>query len=65
MSTEIELKIEEMPQSHVGNGVAIVDPQIIEDNNWQAGQILELSANKKSQSHMIQNYLIFNKRNGV
>ena len=46
--SEIELKIEEMPQSHVGNGVAIVDPQIIEDNNWQAGQILELSGNKKS-----------------
>jgi len=46
--SEIELKIEEMPQSHVGHGVAIVDPQIIEENNWQTGQILELSANKKS-----------------
>jgi len=30
-----------MPQSHVGYGVAIVDPQIIEENNWHAGQILE------------------------
>lgn len=47
MSTEIELKIEEMPQSHVSNVVAIIDPQIIEDNNWHAGQILELTANKK------------------
>ena len=37
-----------MPQSHVGHGVAIVDPQIIEENNWQTGQILELFANKKS-----------------
>ncbi|HJJ22910.1 MAG TPA: CDC48 family AAA ATPase [Nitrosopumilus sp.] len=46
--SEIVLKIEEMPQSHVGHGVAIVDPQIIEENNWQTGQILELSANKKS-----------------
>ena len=46
--SEIILKIEEMPQSHVGHGVAIVDPQIIEENNWQTGQILELSANKKS-----------------
>jgi transitional endoplasmic reticulum ATPase len=46
--SEIELKIEEMPQSRVGHGVAIVDPQIIEENNWQTGQILELSANKKS-----------------
>ena len=28
--------------------VAVIDPQIIEDNNWNAGQILELSANKKT-----------------
>ena len=48
MSTQIELKIEEMPQNYVGNGVAIIDPQIIEENNLQAGQILELSANKKT-----------------
>ena len=46
--SEIMLKIEEMSQSHVGHGVAIVDPQIIEENNWKTGQILELSANKKS-----------------
>jgi transitional endoplasmic reticulum ATPase len=46
--SEIELKIEEMPQSHVGYGVAIIDPQTIEENNWKTGQILELSANKKS-----------------
>lgn len=46
--TEIELKIEEMPQAYVGKGVAIVDPKIIEDNNWQPGQILELSSKKKS-----------------
>jgi len=46
--SEIELKIEEMPQAYVGKGVAIVDPKIIEDNGWQPGQVLELSANKKS-----------------
>ncbi|QUC65676.1 CDC48 family AAA ATPase [Nitrosopumilus sp. K4] len=46
--SEIELKIEEMPQAYVGKGMAIVDPKIIEENNWKPGQILELSANKKS-----------------
>lgn len=54
--TEIELKIDEMPQSHVGYGVAIIDPQIIEENNWQAGQILELSANKKAMSSYGQDF---------
>ena len=48
VATEIILKIEEMPQNYVGDGVAMIDPQIIEENNLQAGQILELSANKKT-----------------
>lgn len=46
--TEVELKIEEIPQQHVGKGRAIVDPKIIEENNWNTGQILELTYNKKS-----------------
>ncbi|MGD8300538.1 MAG: CDC48 family AAA ATPase [Nitrosopumilaceae archaeon] len=46
--SEIELKIEEIPQAYVGKGVAVLDPKIIDDNNWQVGQILELSSNKKS-----------------
>ncbi len=46
--SEIELKIEEIPQQHVGRGRAIVDPKIIEDQKWSTGQILELTYNKKT-----------------
>lgn len=46
--SEIELKIEEISQQHVGRGRAIVDPKIVEDNNWKTGQILELTYNKKT-----------------
>ncbi|MBA4454981.1 MAG: CDC48 family AAA ATPase, partial [Nitrosopumilaceae archaeon] len=46
--SEIVLKISEVPQQHVGRGRAIVDPKIIEDNNWNTGQILELTYNKKT-----------------
>jgi len=46
--TEFELKIEEIPQQHVGNGRAIVDPKIVEDAKWNTGQILELTYNKKT-----------------
>jgi transitional endoplasmic reticulum ATPase len=46
--TEIILKIDEIPQQHVGRGRAIVDPKIIEDTNWNTGQILELTYNKKT-----------------
>jgi transitional endoplasmic reticulum ATPase len=46
--SEIQLKIEEIPQQHVGKGRAIIDPKIIEDTNWNTGQILELTYNKKT-----------------
>ncbi len=46
--TEFELKIEEIPQQHVGNGRVIIDPKIIEDTKWNTGQILELTYNKKT-----------------
>jgi transitional endoplasmic reticulum ATPase len=45
---EIILKINEIPQQHVGRGRAIVDPKIIEDQNWNSGQILEITYNKKT-----------------
>ncbi len=46
--SEFELRIEEIPQQHVGNGRAIIDPKIIEDTKWNTGQILELIYNKKT-----------------
>ncbi len=46
--SEIILKVDEIPQQHVGRGRAIIDPKIIEDQNWNTGQILELTHNKKT-----------------
>ena len=46
--SEIVLKIDEIPQQHVGRGRAIVDPKVIEDQKWSTGQILELTYNKKT-----------------
>jgi len=46
--SEIILKIDEIPQQHVGRGMAIIDPKIIEDHKWALGQILELTYNKKT-----------------
>ena len=46
--TKLVLKIDEIPQQHVGRGRAIVDPKIIEDQKWSTGQILELTYNKKT-----------------
>jgi transitional endoplasmic reticulum ATPase len=46
--SEIVLKTDEAPQQHVGRGRAIIDPKIIEDTNWNTGQILELTYNKKT-----------------
>ncbi len=46
--SEIVLKIDEVPQQHVGRGRAIIDPKIIEDTKWNTGQIVELIYNKKT-----------------
>ena len=46
--SETVLKIDEIPQQHVGRGRAIVDPKIIEDKKWSTGQILELTYHKKT-----------------
>lgn len=46
--SEITLKIAEAAQRHVGKGIAVVDPKIVEDNEWETGQILELVGNRKS-----------------
>ena len=46
--SETVLKIDEVPQQHVGRGRAIIDPKVMEDNNWSTGQILELTYNKKT-----------------
>lgn len=46
--SEIVLKVGEVPQQHVGRGKAIVDPKVLEDTDWNTGQILELSYNKKT-----------------
>ena len=45
---EIILKIEETAQRHVGKGLGVIDPKIVKDNKWQTGQIIEITANKKS-----------------
>lgn len=46
--SEIILKIDEISQRHVGKGIAVIDPKVVKDNKWQAGQIVELLANKKT-----------------
>ncbi len=46
--SEIILKIDEIPQQYVGRGKAIVDPKALEGADWNTGQILELSYNKKT-----------------
>lgn len=47
-----ELRIEETDQQHVGMGRAIVDPKIVQDAQWSAGQILELVCSKKSHAKL-------------
>jgi transitional endoplasmic reticulum ATPase len=42
------LRIDEISQRHVGKGIAVIDPKVVKENNWQTGRIVELLANKKT-----------------
>jgi transitional endoplasmic reticulum ATPase len=44
--TQIELKVTEIHPKDVGRGIAIVDPQIVRQQRWRAGQALEIKGNK-------------------
>lgn len=46
--SETILRIDEISQRHVGKGIAIIDPKIVKENDWQTGQIVELLGNKKT-----------------
>jgi transitional endoplasmic reticulum ATPase len=46
--SDVILKIAEVAQRYVGSGIGIVDPKIVEDNQWTSGQVLEIVGNKKS-----------------
>lgn len=48
--SEIILKIDEISQRHVGKGIAVIDPKIVKDNQWQTGQTVEILANKKTHA---------------
>lgn len=45
---KINLQIAEISKRHIGKGIAIIDPKIVEENNFITGQIIELTGNKKS-----------------
>lgn len=49
---KVVLKVDEIPQQHVGMGRAIIDPKIVGGTDWSTGQILELSFNKKTHVKM-------------
>ena len=44
----IELKVGEASQQHVGKGIAVLPPDMVDKHGWSAGQILELDYNKKT-----------------
>ncbi len=47
--SEVVLKIDEIPQQHVGRGRAIIDPKIIEDQKWNFTNSLQISWRRKTK----------------
>jgi transitional endoplasmic reticulum ATPase len=45
---KIILRVAEAPPNLVGRGIAVIDPQIIRENGWQSGDIIEITGTKKT-----------------
>ncbi len=45
---KVVLTVQELPQEHIGMGHALVDPKVLKEKGWKAGQVLELSHNRKT-----------------
>lgn len=50
--SEIELRVEEATQQHIGKGVAVLHPEVIKKHNWTTGQVLEISSDRKTHARL-------------
>ncbi len=48
MAGDITLKVIEARPTDVGRGIARVDPQVLNDMGWQAGDIVSIEGKKKT-----------------
>ncbi|MFZ2834234.1 MAG: AAA family ATPase, partial [Methanothrix sp.] len=48
MAEEVTLKIIEARPTDVGRGIARVDPQILNEMGWQAGDVVSILGKKKT-----------------
>lgn len=45
---KINLRVAESPSNLVGRGIAVVDPKVIQEQGWQAGEVIEIIGNRKA-----------------
>jgi len=45
---KIQLRVAEAPSNLVGRGIAVIDPKIIQENDWQSGDVIEITGSKKT-----------------
>jgi len=46
----VELRVKEAAQQHVGKGVAVVHPDVMAEQNWTSGQVIEIGQQKKTHA---------------
>ena len=56
MTEEITLKVGEARPSDVGRGIARVDPAVIRERNWQAGDVIFIQGKKKTAALLWPGY---------
>lgn len=49
---KITLRVAEAAPNLVGRSIAVIDPEVIRQNNWQSGQVIEIKGNNKAYARI-------------
>lgn len=49
---KITLRVAEAAPNLVGRSIAVIDPEVIRQNNWQSGQVIEITGNNKAYARI-------------
>jgi len=48
----VQLTVAEPSSEYVGRGIALIDPDVVEENNWILGDVIEISGKKKTYARV-------------
>ena len=48
----VQLTVAEPSSEYIGRGIALIDPDVVEENNWSPGDVIEITGKKKTYARI-------------